>query len=212
VKGPASLFSIALALGATIIVPKAGAQVTQINSCRDIPDPGSYVLVRNLTNVPSRDICLRISSDESVTIDLAGFSISSNTSTGTGIRAFGRGKVVRNGSISGFSDGVDFYFTTGSVVERLQVFGNSHDGITANGIVRDNVVVENGIDGINTPVDTSTVTGNYLSGNGTAIFADGLISGNTVQGPGRGIRALTGSTVIGNDVRLASFGISAIAL
>ena len=62
-KRSAALFPIALALGAMILAPRAGAQPqgpTEIATCETINQPGSYLLVRNLTATGD---CLRINAD-----------------------------------------------------------------------------------------------------------------------------------------------------
>ena len=112
-RRPAALFPIALALGAMILAPRAGAQPqgpTEIATCQTISQPGSYVLVHNLTATSD---CLRINSDF-VTIDLAGFAII-GSGAGTAIQFIGptpqtprRGFAVRNGTISGFGTGIQF--------------------------------------------------------------------------------------------------------
>ena len=81
---PASVFTIALALGPIILAP-VGASARadgreegpfEIEKCQTIDKPGSYKLVNNL--VATND-CLVITADF-VTIDLAGFTISGPTS------------------------------------------------------------------------------------------------------------------------------------
>ena len=112
-RRPATLFPIALALGAMILAPRAGAQPqgpTEIATCETINQPGSYLLVRNLTATGD---CLRINADF-VTVDLAGFAII-GSGAGTAIQFVGpspqtprRGFAVRNGTISGFGTGIQF--------------------------------------------------------------------------------------------------------
>jgi hypothetical protein len=112
-----------------------------------------------------------------VTIDLAGFTISGQVGVGTGISG-GDGVAVRDGSISGFSSGVAL---GDGIVEGLRVFGQNlgfGTGITATGIVRNNVVVA------------------FLEG--TGIAAAGTVTGNSVAGNHLGISIGPGSTVIGN--------------
>jgi hypothetical protein len=194
----AALFPIVLALGAIILAPRAGAQAqaargegpTEIEKCRAIDKPGSYKLVNNLVAATGAD-CLVITADF-VTIDLAGFSI---TSSGPRVGNFGptaitagadrAGIVVRNGSISGFFRGIDLE-GNGSIVEGLRVGGPCPCGfgIIAKGIVRGNTAV--GIAGV-------------LGATGTGIFATGTVSGNYVTlSRFAGIEIGQGSTVIGN--------------
>src|ERR1700730_17742903 len=154
-KRIAALFPIALALGAIILVPRAGAQAlvaregpTEIEKCHTISHPGSYKLVNNLT-FKGNGTCLPITADF-VTIDLGGFTISGPVVPGlnpggpaTAITAGDnmRGITVRNGSISGFTDGVNLP-GKGSIVEGLRVFEGDAVGIAANGIVKGNTVID----------------------------------------------------------------------
>jgi hypothetical protein len=170
------------------------------------PD-GTYKLVNNLTFPGTTGTCLQITADF-VTIDLAGFTISGSVenphgnASATAIAGEGMGITVRNGSISGFSYGVNLPGVngvkgfTGSIVEGLRVIRGTVIGIAATGIVKGNTVV--GIDGgPSTGIGieaTGTVTGNYASGNRFV-----------------GISVGPGSTVIGNtavDGVEAAFGIS----
>jgi parallel beta-helix repeat protein len=204
-KQPAALFPIALALGAIVLVPEASArEPLPIKACQTISQPGSYELANNLTATGD---CLVITASF-VTIDLAGFSISSsNIGVGTAISESGappfEGIAIRNGSISGFATAVNLDAAGGSVVEGLRVFGFFRTGISANGIVRGNTVGES-----NTPVTSSginaagIVTDNYVTGigRGTGISATGTVRGNTATDNAEGIHAGAGSTVIGNTV------------
>jgi hypothetical protein len=168
-RRPAAVFTIALALGAIILAPVAGAQArdvqegpVEIEQCRTIDKPGSYRLVNNL--VAGTHDCLVITADF-VTVDLVGFSISGTAGQNSGIVTpqGPRGIAVRNGSISGFGVGVNLAGAAGSIVEGLRVFGDgspSRFGISAEGIVRNNTVM--GI--VGTGIGTNgTVTGNYAS-------------------------------------------------
>jgi hypothetical protein len=184
-RRPGVLFPIALALGATILVPGAVANVpTRITVCQTIDQPGSYVLANNLT---ANGDCLVIASPQ-VTIDLAGFSISGN-GQGTGIKLVDNAPIglfeslafaVRNGTITGFNIGVDVA-GFGSIIEGLRVFQNQSDGIhNVNGIIRGNIVFGNGSAGI---VAEGTITGNYsLRNGGAGIHAGGTISDNFSNG------------------------------
>jgi parallel beta-helix repeat protein len=198
-RRPAALFPISLALGAIIFAPVAGArEPTQLRKCQTISQPGSYELADNL--VATGD-CLVITADF-VTIDLAGFSISGQSSGRRILAAPSSGELrgigVRSGSISGFSVGVDLSSAEGSIVEGLQVFRGFVNGIIASGIVRGNTASEtlvgNGISA------TGIVAGNYVSGNREiGISATGTVTGNIARGNLRqGIVAGQGSTVIGN--------------
>ena len=222
-RRPAALLRIALALGAMIIVPRAGAQAqgpTEIATCQTISQPGSYVLVHNLTATGD---CLKINSDF-VTIDLAGFAII-GSGDGTAIQFVGptpqtprRGFAARNGTISGFATGVQFIRiggTDGAIVEGLRIFGTAGgtaglDGILVRGaVVRGNTVVCGAGPGIGIRVVNGTVTSNVVEACEDGIDAfDGVVSGNNLAGTGTGISIDTG-TAIGNTVTGYSVGIAA---
>ena len=192
---PAVVFPIALALGAVILAPTAGAREEgpiEIEKCQTISQPGSYKLVNNLTFTGNIGTCLDITASF-VTIDLAGFTITGGLPPAETIIAAGdntTGITVRNGSISAFFTG----FGVGlggdaSVVEGLRVAGNGGSGIrgggiSATGIVRGNAVVRMAA---------------RLTAGGVGISATGVITGNyTTVNAHFGILAGGGSTVIGN--------------
>ena len=222
-RRPAAVFPIALALGAMILAPRAGAQAqgpTEIATCQTISQPGSYVLVHNLTATGD---CLKINSDF-VTIDLAGFAII-GSGDGTAIQFVGptpqtprRGFAARNGTISGFATGVQFIRiggTDGAIVEGLRIFGTAGgtaglDGILVRGaVVRGNTVVCGAGPGTGIRVVNGSVTGNVVEACEDGIDAfDGVVSGNNLAGTGTGISIDTG-TAIGNTVTGYSVGIAA---
>jgi hypothetical protein len=196
---PETLFPIVLALAAIILAPGAKAQHSrqegpiEIEKCQTISQPGSYKLVNNITFVATQTnfICLQITA-ASVTIDLAGFTISQSTSAGggTGIAAKPPsggdalfGIAVRNGSLSDFTNAVDLSSAEGSIVEGLRIPFFLAVGISANGIVKGN-----------------TVNGGFGPGMGIGIDATGIIAGNYVHARTLGISAGQGSTVVGNTV------------
>jgi hypothetical protein len=201
-RKPAAFFPMALALGATILMPEAGArEPTKIKACQTISQPGSYELADNLTSTASGFPagCLVITAD-AVTVDLAGFAISGPGAGGTGILAAPssgelQGITVRNGSIFGFGFGVDLRSANGSIVEGLRVFGGSFIGIAATGIVKGNTVVriDQGINAGTGIEATGIVTGNYASDNRVAGF--GIGQGSTVIG-----NTALGNVDVGIDV------------
>jgi hypothetical protein len=186
-----------LLLAALLALVASGAQAQdatekgpiEIKRCQTISASGSYKLVDNLT-IKAAATCLPITAN-GVTIDLAGFSISGPTASAssagviaTAIAAGDKssGITVRNGSITGFFDGVNLA-GQGSIVEGLRVFTGFAVGIVANGIVKGNTVLD--------------FSGG--PGNGIGIEATGIITGNFVSGSRiAGIEAGQGSTVIGN--------------
>jgi hypothetical protein len=223
---PATVLSIALVLGTTVLVLGARTQAAPmpITQCpQTISQPGAYRVENNLT---ATGTCLTITTDF-VTIDLAGFSMSGNGSGRgivTNVPGF-RGIGVRNGSISNFFDGIVLEQAVGYIIEGLRVFNTQGAGISAGpppGIVRDNVTVDTRGGGIiatgtiiNNVVNAgndatgimagqfSVVTGNTVSNVGFGIFGgSAVISGNSVGDNSRtGISAEAGSTLIGNSVR-----------
>jgi hypothetical protein len=204
---PASSFPIALALGAIILVPCSGARAdareegpTEIAKCQTISKSGSYKLVKNLSATGGAD-CLVITVD-SVTIDLAGFSITGTSFQGNGISAGSglEGIAVRNGSISQFQNAVDLSGASGSIVEGLRVNCrfSCNAGIRANGIVKGNIVS----DAVSLGIDaTGTVTGNNASSGhfGMTVGRGSTVIGNTASGDTRaGISVACPSNVIDN--------------
>jgi hypothetical protein len=205
-RQPAALFPILLALGAAMLVPGSGAQAapTRIKACQTITQPGSYVLENDL--IATGD-CLVITASF-VTIDLAGFSIS--TTNGAAISATSstpalQGIAVRNGSITGgngvilasrdLSDGPD-----ASIVENLRV-SVIDDGILAKGIVRGNTVTASFPLGAHI-IASGIVADNYVFGGDrrNGMSATGVVRGNAVVNGGSGMGVGVGSTVIGNTV------------
>jgi hypothetical protein len=221
-KSSATLFPIALAFGAITLAPWASAQAQdsrqegpiEIEKCQTISQPGSYKLVNDLTFSGTTSsggtigTCLTITASF-VTIDLAGFTITGpgfgkiiiNFSTAIAAQSSSSnlaGIAVRNGSISGFGNGVALSSADGSIVEGLRVFGGCPcfgpgTGIDANGIVRGNTVVG---------------FASAPSVGGVGISATGIVTGNFVDNNRvAGITVGQGSTVIGNTSARTDGGI-----
>src|SRR5689334_4031287 len=103
-----ALFLAAFAAATAIHSPSASAKPRNIEECRTINEPGSYVLANNLEPTDPSGNCLIIAADF-VSIDLAGFAIIGHNGNGMGISSTGnlhRGLAVRNGIIAGFFYGV----------------------------------------------------------------------------------------------------------
>jgi len=150
-----------------------------LGSCGTINQSGSYVLVRNLQTTGD---CLLVLADW-VTIDLNGFVISgSGTGSGIGSAQLGRtGITVRNGTIRGFSAGIDFAFNGGQMlVEKMRLFNNVNYGVGTN--------------------DSSVVKDCIATGNGIGFFlgSRSVVTGNTANFNQDGFSINVGSTVIGN--------------
>jgi parallel beta-helix repeat protein len=196
------VFIVALVLGAAFHKPEVSAAPVPITACRTIDQPGSYVLTQNLDGSNATEACLIITSDL-VTIDLAGFAI-----LGRFVSAFGILSrttcciTVRNGSIKQFIGGV-FLQGFDNIVEGLRVRDHTAFGISATGIVRDNIAFNNGVFGI---AAGGIVTGNVADGaggqdTGITVKEGSTVTGNTAMGNfNRGIQVSKGSTVIGNTV------------
>jgi hypothetical protein len=212
-KSSATLFPIALVLWGITLAPWARAQAQdsrqegpiEIEKCQTISQPGSYKLVNNLQAGLNAD-CLVITAN-AVTIDLAGFTIAGNSTSGppgagagivvppsSGDPVGPVGITVRNGSISTFFNAVDLSSATGSIVEGLRVSGTSafgNSGIIANGVVKGNTVIEilgfESLPNLTGIIATGTVTGNYVANSKYIQYAIGpgsTVIGNTAMSPG----------------------------
>jgi hypothetical protein len=166
-----------LALAAVILPGAALAAPQNINTCQAISQPGAYIVNRNLA--ASGD-CLVVAADF-VTIDLDGFVLT-GTGTGAGV-AVGpgparRGLTVRNGTVVGFSMGIDAANAVGTNVERVTATGNASVGINTGdrAIVTRSHALNNGGDGIRGGRG-ATIAGNVVGDNQNGIFAD---SGSSV--------------------------------
>ncbi len=219
--GPAVM--LFLVLGAPL--PDALAGVTSVTSCVTITKSGSYLVSQVLKH---NGDCIKVQADF-VTLDLGGFSITGNGS-GNAITDNGSGRqgiVVRNGTISNFSNAINFQASSGSRIEGIRAIGNSNHGIivgdgstvtgcavlgnmnkgirgTSNDKLTDNVVENNGEIGIDAGA-SAIVTGNTANGNtsnGINAGTGSLVRGNTAndnEAPGMVIDS--GSTVTGNTAR-----------
>jgi hypothetical protein len=104
-----------------------------------ITQSGSYKLSGNLvvtTNVDAIEI-----SASNVTLDLNGFTISSNVTTGqsVGVGNGNNATTVRNGTISGFNTAVVLGGTS-NIVEEIKVVGSGTGFVLSNAVVRRNAV------------------------------------------------------------------------
>jgi hypothetical protein len=164
-----------------------------------------------------------------VTIDLCGFSLIGNNTTGTGICMSGRSNVeIRNGTVRNFSTGIYELssYGTGHRVIGVRAVSNTGSGIHLVGKGHEVMGCTASNNAISASVITgygiyagpgSTVTGNTISNNGTfatVVFyalcagAGSTISGNTVSNNCTsanvswlyGLVGGTGSTITGNTV------------
>ena len=100
-----------------------------------ITQTGSYKLSGNLvvtTGVGGIEIIA-----QNVTVDLNGFTISSNVTTGqsVGIANANNGTTVRNGTISGFNTAVGLGGTS-NIIEEIKVVGSGTGFSLSNAVVR----------------------------------------------------------------------------
>jgi len=102
-----------------------------------IDQPGSYVLTSNLKVETSGTIAIKIDTDN-VVLDLNGHTIQCTRSSGTGISVSGKYNIsIKNGTISGFGNGVYLYTYTnddlggGRLIENIHVRLNGIYGILA---------------------------------------------------------------------------------
>lgn len=178
------VFAACVAMGCAGLAPAvlAAAAPDNINNCRTITQPGSY-LVRD--NLAASGDCLVVQADF-VTIDLNGFVISGN-GTGVGISDVNverRGITVRNGTITGFGNGIGLRASRGVTVERVRTIANGNNGVSIGQL--------------------GNVSGSLSFDNtGIGILADtgSNIIGNTVGRNQIGISSGSGSAVINNTSR-----------
>lgn len=189
---PLARLVLAAILLFTMSAVDAAAAPRNIGACTIIDQPGSYVLTRNLS---ADGDCLIVTADD-VTIDLAGFTIFGN-GTGAGIKgddSTRKAISIRNGTITGFEDGVDFCSpgpaTPGHqlVVEGLRAVDNTGAGIC---LLKFN------------PLAGLTVKDSYASGSGGAgldLGGRALVTGNTISNNTNGVNISGSATIVGNTI------------
>lgn len=170
-------------------VPAPPPGPTEITACRDITQPGAYVVVNNLT--ASASDCIRVSADV-VSIDLAGFTIDMTGGPLTdtaGVRnidpgaGFADGLSVRGGTITGFGSGILIEGGIGHRIEGVRVVGNTVEGIRFD------------FGGLTPPGIANLVKNNVIVGNGTGAGGRG---GLVFQCPG----AILGNIIANNGPTL----------
>ena len=145
-----------------------------IMNCQTISQPGSYVVTRNLSSTGD---CIVIASGF-VTLDLAGFTISGNGSSvgiheapGTQFPGF-RGVLIRNGNVTNFGDGIQFFVSDGVTVENVNASSNTNNGLILlnRAVVRSSRFDDNGNNGV-TVSDGAMITSSTATRNGNVGFA-----------------------------------------
>ena len=186
------------------------------NSLFIIIQPGSYYLTTNIVGVAGRN-GISIASGN-VTLDLRGFALLGvpGSFRGVYVSSTYTNITVRNGTVSGWTSGVDAY-NFGSprnvVIERLTVSANGGDGIEGGNacLIRDCLSYNNGSTGIY--CNSGQVRDCVVRDNGTIGIdvTPGMVSGCLAQNNGRsGIYVdapgseVTGNTCIGNNTSLSA--------
>jgi hypothetical protein len=159
-----------------------------IVACGTIAQPGSYIVGKNLSATGN---CLVVSSDF-VTIDLDGFVITGPGKGGMGIveqvngKAEGlRGIVIRNGTVTGFGEGIYFPLSTGVTIEHVSASFNTNNGMNLG--------------------QRALVTGSRADENGGLGFivsiGSSLIGNTAGRNKASGFNAAEGAIVVNNEAR-----------
>ncbi len=154
-----------------------------------ISQPGSYIVVKNLTVGPDLN-CITINTSD-VSIDLNGHTLygagttTGSTGNGVALAGFYDNIAVFNGITRDFFEcGVNlgYYFSANDLIYNIHSFNNNYVGILlSSGIVRDCVL-----------------SGNYR---GIIVDANGVVKNNTVtNNSDYGIAVSAGSSVIDNSL------------
>lgn len=187
-----------------------------VDSLYRITAPGSYYLTGNVQGVAGKHGIEVASSG--VTIDLNGFELLGVPGVGGSLDGIATSIVdlnniaVKNGSIRGWVDGVDFFnfLSFSSQLSGLRVSNNGGTGINVgtNCVLESCTTSNNGGNGISvnaaSTVTNCTAYGNGLSGinlGGAASVATGCTSYFNIQ---HGINANNGCTVENNTCRINS--------
>ncbi len=201
------LLIVVVLFGGFIYGDALAAGPKKINKCTTITKSGSYVVNKNLqATTKTAGNCIVIDADF-VTLDLNGFTLTGlEDGTGSGVwgnNTFHQGIVVRNGMITGFSDGINFFLGRDFTIEKIRAFGNNRWGmrIPDRSTVTGNTVAVNGSEGI-IVFQEGTVTGNIAidnGGHGISVSNSSTVSGNTASdNGGDGIHVRSKSSVTGN--------------
>ncbi|MFZ3324158.1 MAG: hypothetical protein WA190_17420 [Usitatibacter sp.] len=198
------IFPVAVAFAMSFLGAAFAAPL--ITACTTITQPGSYLLLNNLS---SGGNCIVVSASY-VTLDLNGFMVNGNGKGGSGISELPgsaiRSITIRNGHITGFAQAISFPQSTGVVIERITAIGNTGNAITAGDMatVRDSATHMNGGNGIQLGL-FSLVRGNASSENGgLGIFVSTggqIVDNDVAHNGGTGINAGEGANVVHNVSR-----------
>jgi parallel beta-helix repeat protein len=184
--------------GAGTFTISAAAAAMDISTCQTLNTAGqTYRLINNIT---VSGYCFFIGANN-ITLDLNGYTITGNGSTGSGVirDAVIRNNItVKNGTVSGFQNGVIFNGIQGGLIENITATNNTNFGIylsvsSANITVRNNTV-SNNMNGIqifgganNNTIENNIATNNSVDGiHLEGAGANNILSGNQSNFNGRG--------------------------
>jgi hypothetical protein len=178
-----AVLSLVLAGYRSEVAMAAPAPITACGTT--ITASGSYKLANNLLVFEGGDCLVIQSGVTNVTIDLDGFTIECVCFGGDGIKVSDvvEGLTVRNGTIKGFTNGLNLFGNT-MLIENMQLIRNTNHGLTAVESVRikDSIFAGNG-------VGAEVGEGSVLNGNAFNFnTSSGLIAGE-------------GSTIVNNSAR-----------
>jgi hypothetical protein len=171
--------------------------------------PGRYKLTGNL-GVSGGQSAIMVTADD-VTIDLNGFTISSDSSgqSGYGIYAAGsmRLRVVK-GMIAGFGEATYHNTATGVVIDNMRIISNGQGVSSGKQTTITNSTIANN-SGYGILCGFCRIQGNVITGNGTGMFVSdgaGLVLGNVIVGNG-GFGILSNAkTGYGNNIIVGNNG------
>ena len=178
------------------ITSQAAAAPTRISSCTTISNSGSYILSRNIDGTAALTDCVVIDAPY-VTLNLSGFAIGgpgvisgASPADGIFVSAGNTNVTIRNGSVTGWINGIVFDIDTdGAVVEGIRSHENINSGMQVLGsgaLIRHNITHDNLVAGI-LFADSSTVIYNVANNNGMfgiTGFCDSTVMFNTAIGNG----------------------------
>lgn len=190
-----SVFIGAAAIMAGLTSVTAWAAPTRVNSCQTITSTGSYILTRNINGSAAAGDCITIDAFF-VTLDLNGFTIGGpgfigNVPAGNGIQINAQGATIRNGTITGWNNGIASGFGQGVTVEKVRAIDNAVTGIDVGygGIVKDSTAISNARNGISFD-EGSIILDNVSRNNGDD--TDAFVA--------YGITGTCPATVVGNSI------------
>ncbi|RME78853.1 MAG: hypothetical protein D6769_03875 [Methanobacteriota archaeon] len=165
---------------------------TQINSCQQISDPGTYTLTKSLDNINyvvggrAGKSCIFITAND-VTLDCQGHSLTYlGTENVIGIQVDNnkQGITIKNCLINGFYKGMTLFHSSNLLVDGNTIYGSMEQGIDST-------------------IDNSIISNNNIEGNKAGILVGG--SGNTIEGntvnnnADFGIRVVATTSIVAND-------------